>query len=839
MSINPIEIKKQMKEFRAETLEFFRTSDINAPELIKRLGDNVHNNVEALAQEHLGDFQDQIAMVYTGANGREEVCPYSDLDVFLLVEDQLFDGKKIPEDQDKFAEAFQGFYYGLMDAGFDISSVVLRTPEHCAEDIAADQETWTQLIDRRKGWGSDELYEKLAERFTQIDDETRKTFMQSKFDEYDERLSRHDKEEHATAERGVTSMGRFTVIEPNVKNGYGGLRGYQTAHWVSEEQCGIGGCDLVGRGIVTEEDSNAAKEAYDFLLAIRCHTHDIAGKEDDTLYSHIQPELAKRMGYDDVTPFMRDYFSATREIAHYAKMVCSDVADQIGIKPPGSSTDEQIQLRSKDLSDPMQILEAFKEHVETGNSLHHITMQEIRKNLDMITDEFIQDPQANRVMLDILSHENAERTLRRMNTLGVLPKFIPEFEKTQALIQFDPHHAYTVDDHTIVGIGNITALARQEHVDLSPVASRLAQDLTKEDREVIAVALLLHDVHKGDNADNMKAYNRDLVESVGARLGLEGEALEQAQWLAENHLLFKHTARYQDIEDPETIHNFVSNIPDVKHLNLLRVMTMADTLALGPGRLSPHAAFRAESVYEKSHQVMNGLSGQYNRKSFQLPDDYEDGAPYISIVPNDAVKADILTVITEDKPYLIENIMATLETYSSSVLNARVSTIPDDSGRVANTFVIQTGAARGMHSDRQREALHKALTEATQKDERIELEPISAKQDTARNPQNMVFSVEPDIEFSNALSDSNTIVKVTARDRPHLLHSISTVFNDMDIRLEHASITTQGHKAVNVFRVHTADGGQISTNDQEDLYDAIMEQISEEEETLEETLEIT
>lgn len=829
MAINPIALKQHMKADKEEILGHFRDGEIEAKDLVLSLSALVDHNIEQLAEEHLGDFKDKATLVFTGANGRQEIAPYSDLDLFLLVDDALYDGKKIPDEHADFAEKFSGFYYSLMDAGFDISSVVLRGTEHCAEDVIADQETWTQMLDRRKAWGSDDLYVRMNDRLAQIGEEHRKDFITAKFEEYDKRLNNQAKEDHAPAEGGVTSMGRFTVIEPNVKNGYGGLRGFQTARWVSEEQCGVGGCDLAERGIITGEDEQSAEDAYNFLLAVRCHLHDLVNKEDDNLYSHEQPALAARMGYDDVGAFMRDYFSATREVSHYAKMVCSDVAEQLGVKPPGTTRGEQIKFRSDQVDDPMRIMKLFKEHVETGHGLHHTAMQKIRKSGALFTDDFINDPQANRVMLDILSHKDAEHTLRRMNMLDVLPRFIPELEKTRALVLFDPYHAYTVDDHTLVGIGNLTALASQDYAGYAPAASQIAQDLTPEDREILSVALLLHDVHKGEaeQPEDMKSYNRNLVQKVGARLGLEGDALKMSAWLAENHLLLKHTARYQDIEDGETIQNFVSKIPDSKHLDLLRVMTMADTLALGPGRLSPHASYRAESVYEKAQKMMSGLTEQYNRRAFELPADYEEGVPYVSIVPNQNVKADILTVVAENKPYLVENIMAALELSSAGVLNARVSTIPDGKGQAANTFVIQNSSG-GMHSEDQAAKLRQAITDSVIKDERIELDPVSAKRSAAKNAKNMVFSVQPEIEFSNALSDTNTTVKITARDRPHLLHALTSVFNDMEVGLEHASITTQGHRAVNVFQVHTREGMQISPVMQSALREALMEQIGEE-----------
>ncbi len=825
--INPIELKKEMTADKEIAMEQFRSGQTNGVDLTRQLSGIVDDNIIKLADDILGDYKDKAALVFTGANGREEICPYSDLDVFLLVDESLFDGQKIPDDQPDFAEKFGKMYYALMDARFDISSLVMRTPEHCTEDVLADQETWTQMLDRRQGWGSSELYDQMESGLDTIDDDKRQAFIQSKFDEYDKRLSKQDQETKSTAEGGLTYGGRFAIVEPNVKNGYGGLRGYQTAQWVSKEQSGVEGCDLAARGIITAEDETAAKDAYDFLMTARCHLHDIAGKEDDTLYSHVQPEMAERMGYDRVEDFMRDIFKATHEISHHAKMICSDVAEQLNIRPPGADDCELIHLHDDKITQPIEILQAFKNRVENDIALHHTTMQAIKKSGDLITDDFINDPDANRMMLDILSHENAEQTLIRMNRLDVLPRFIPELAPIQRLVQFDPYHAFTVDDHTLSAIGNVNAFARQEHVSFSPAASQIAQDLTQEDREILSVALLLHDVHKTEQPEDMKSYNRDLVGTVGARLGLEGEALETAQWLAANHFLLKHTSRYQDIEDPATIENFTSQIPDLKHLDLLRLMTISDTMALGPGRLEPHAAYRADSIYEKAKTQMMGLSNQFNKQAFTLPEDYVDSQPYVRIEPNEHLKADILTIITPDKPFLMENITAAIEGSESSILNARVTTVPNGNIRAVNTFVIQNNQGQP-HSERQTEKLSEAITEAIALDERMDAPTIKVSNDPSKNPKNQVFEVEPTVEFSNALSDDNTTVRVTARDSAALLHTLTTVFNDMDLALDHASIKKQGHRAVNVFQLSNRDGGQISPTSQIALRDAIMEHISEE-----------
>lgn len=824
--MNPIELKKEMKAQRAELLEQLKDGSIDRPALTLALNDMVDNAVSKVADHFLGDYADKAALVFTGANGRQELSPFSDLDVFLVVDPSLFDGQTIPEDQADFRERFTKLNMAMMDGGFDLSSVAIRTPDHCVEDALGDQETWTQLIDRRHGWGSPALFAEMDKKLEAVSDRDRKAFVQSKFEEYDKRLAHFEDVEHSKAEGGKTAGGRYAVIEPDVKNGYGALRGYQTAQWVSKAHNGSGVSD-VDTALLSKQDAETADQAYSFLFDIRAHLHEIAGKEDDTLYSNAQPEIAQRLGYDNVVDFMRDYFQATREISHYAKMVCSDVADQLDIKPPGTISDNVLDFDGP-VDDPMQILEIYKQRVEKGESLSHNAVHSVRNNAALIDDAFVQNEDANRVMLGILSHDDAADTLIQMNKNDVLARMVPELAPIRDLIQFDPYHAYTVDQHTIVAIGNVSDIANQEHADLSPAASGIAENLTSDDRAVLAVALLLHDVYKAADTDDMKGFNKAVIETAGVRLGLEEENLERATWLAQNHLLLKHTSRYEDIDEPQAIERFAAQIPDLKHLELLRVLTLADTLALGPGRLSPHAAYRADTIYERARQNISGLNSTFNRKAQQLPDDYEAGEPYVRFAANAGAGADVLTVITPDKPYLLENITATLDRSSSRVLNARISTLSDGNGETmaVNRFVVQNSVGQ-MHTERQGETLVEALTKAIAAEERIKIAPVAAFNDPSKNPKNQVFDVDPQVEFSNALSETETSIKVTARARPHLLHALTSVISDMDLNLTHALITERGHQSVDVFKVQTRDGLQISRKIQDAVRGAMMAQIEE------------
>ncbi len=838
MVVDPIQYSIQIKDelclAKEELMKPFRKGKVDVTELMANISEIVDEATDKIAETFLEKYKDKVCVVYTGANGREEASPHSDVDVFLLIDNSLFDGVQVPEGQEEFEEAYTTFVRAMGDA-LD-ASISIRTVDLSARDsineIKKDgkTETWTQQIDRREGWGSGSLFAKMDNRLKAIKSVDRLAFIQGTFDRYDKSLQNKEGQDSSTAEKGFDGS-RYTVIEPNVKGGYGSLRGYQTAKWILEESRGH---NLARCKIIKKTDDMRAGKAYKFLQTTRAHLHDITGNKTDKLYTRLQPELAKCMGYvdekgePDITALMKDFFTATRIISNYARIVCSDVAEKLNIKPPGASSEKTINFEDGKIKEPIDIMRLFLESTQTDHTLHYSAMYAIEKNVDIITDKFVQNPEANRIMMEILSHDNAEETLMYMNKLGALTKFIPELDGTRELMEFDPHHAYTVDDHMIVGIGNIADLINQKYIERSPTTSGIASNLTVEDRKILSIVLLLHGVYKAEKSKDdkdfdVKAFNQELLQSVGTRLGLEGEDMEIAAWLMENRLLLKHTARYTDIEELEDITNFAEGMPSAKHLDLLRVLTFADSRALGPGRPSAHSSSRADEIYKRSHKVLSGLTLKFNHSAYQLPADYEDNnKPYIRIVRNEAIKADVLTVITPDKPYLIENISAAILKEGCKILNARVTTVPNGSIRANNTFVIQNSVG-GMLEEWDLRDLEQTLLEDIQCDDRVKV----PKNPTKTGDE--LFPTAPTVEFSNEISNDKTVVHIVAANRPGLFHILTVAFNDMDLNFVHGNITTQGPQTTIASQVHKRDGGQVSEEELEVLKGIIMAEIGGEE----------
>jgi|GEM_PF-1941461 len=824
---------RELKAAKEALVSRFVEGEIDALELTAGISALVDETVDILAEEFLGDYKDRICLVYTGANGREEICPNSDCDITAVVDESL----QSSEDQETFEDSYGHFVQAVADARVANISAI-RTIDYITKFVLEDTETWTQLIDRRFGWGEENLFEQLSEALNGISKEDRVAYIEKLFGMYNDLLDDAAKQDYSTTEKGLESNGRYTVTEPNTKKGYGSLRGVNTAKWILAEAENLG---LKKSNILKRDDELRFNKALEFILTARSHLHSMIEHKEERLLTHLQPDIAKSMGYEDVTSFMRDYFTETREVSHYARIVCSNVAEQLGIKPPGASSQKTVNFENEEcngpdeLNGPMDIMELFLKSAKEGCHLHYSAMHAVKKNADLITDKFVQNPEANRIMMEILTHDNAEETLMYMNRLGVLTKFVPEFESIREFMLYNSYHAHTIDDHSIIAIGNIPKIVQGEYIEKSPAASTIAAKLKPDDQKILSTVLLLHGIYRAEKSkpDNMQAYNRELMQRVGPRLGLEGEMLETATWLAENRLLLKHTSHFIDIEDPEEIREFAAAVPDLKHLELLHVLTFADTLALGPGRLTDRTSYRADSIYNHARNILSssGLSGQFNQ-AVQLPDDYVKGEPYIRLEPNEEVDQTSLEIITPDKPRLLQRITAAIRAQKCIIKEARIKTVSDDTTNgeplANNVFVIRNSKGQKL-GVRKTIALQKDLIESLESDEIMKVPPASPSDDPSRNKKNDKLKSKPRIEFSNVLKKDTTRVHIVAPFGLGLFDDVAKMFNSKGLDLTYGHITRVGHNAKFSSRVKLRDGGQMSLEVQDELRDDFMTHFGDEE----------
>jgi [protein-PII] uridylyltransferase len=750
--------------------------------------DQMDETLIALCAEYLTSAPG-LCLVALGGYGRGELCPYSDIDIMFLSET----GNNPAE-----GETIEKILYALWDKGLKVGHSV-RTIDDCLTLAQKDQKVLTSLLDSRMVCGHAQIYQTLQSAMSGLFTAAGKhDFFKNKLAERDARHARY----------GDTRY----VLEPNIKEGKGALRDYQTLFWLTEVLYGaktLG--DLVDKNILTPAEARRFKKAHDFLLTVRCHLHELAGRAEERLHFDIQPDLAERLGYKGrhsgraVERFMKHYFLITRDIGDMTRILIAAMQADEGTESHDETHDgfniEQDRLSFSDLrdpkTDPVNMLRLFRAAQETGRGIHPQALKLITRNIRQIDDDVREDPAANQLFLDILTdRKDAAHTLRRMNEAGVLGKFIPDFGRIIALMQFDRYHYYTVDEHTLHCIDILHQLEQGLLKEDAPIASYIAQNLT--DRTPLFVAMFLHDICKGRGGRHSE-LGAELALSLCPRFGLNGVETDLVSWLVHEHLLMSDTAFKRNMNDPKTIADFSAKIRTPERLDLLFMLTTADIMGVGPGRWTAWKARLLEELYLKTRALMDGEEPGITAE-IEIPDDLQDGETRVTITTDEAQSSTIVIVYTPDRPGLFATLCGALSAEGANIMRAYINTLP---GRLAvDRFVIQNATGLPFRQERRQEDLRQSIIDAL--DGKLDIEAQIAAHVTPPTKNDLVFDLPPKIWLHNDASGSDTVVEVETRDRHGLLYDIACTFRDLGLDLRAAKINTQGLRAIDAFYVQTS-----------------------------------
>ena len=557
---------------------------------------------------------EQLAIVAVGGYGRGGMAPFSDVDLLFV----------IPYKMTAWAESvIESLLYVLWDLRLKVGHAS-RTIRDCLRLAREDYTIRTSLVEMRFLLGDQEVFQQLQTQLREkLFKDTAGEFTEAKLAERD---ARHLKQ-----------GGQRYMVEPNVKEGKGGLRDLQSLYWIEKYINGVFHAEqLVEAGVFSAEEFATFEAAQNFLWAVRCHLHLIANRAMDQLTFELQVEVAEAMGYRDrggrraVEHFMQAYFRHATKVGELTRIFLTALeAAQVKkepvllrvlrrkpkLKPGFSVLQNRLAIADPDafLQDKMNLLRVFEEAMRTGLLIHPNAMRLLSANLHLIDGSMRKSDEAIRIFIDILlKHGNPERGLRRMNELGVLAAFIPEFEPIVAMMQFNMYHSYTVDEHTIQTISHLAAIERGELIEELPVASGiLAEGLN---RKVLYVALLLHDIGKGRPEDH-SVLGAKIAREVAPRLGLKPREVETVEWLVRHHLLMSDMAQKRDIADPRTVRDFAKAVQSVKRLDLLTVLTVCDISGVGPGVWNNWKAVLIRALYRQTKKALEtGLEDSQPRK---------------------------------------------------------------------------------------------------------------------------------------------------------------------------------------------------------------------------------
>jgi [protein-PII] uridylyltransferase len=585
-------------------------------EIIRALYDfaatHVYRSKNPSAAEHM-------AIAAVGGYGRGTLAPGSDIDLLFL----------LPYKQTPWGEQIVEYMlYMLWDMGLKVGHAT-RNIEECLRLSRSDITIRTAILEVRFVWGEKKLCDELIVRFDkEVVRNTGAEYAQAKLAERDER---HRK----------VGESRY-LVEPNVKDGKGGLRDLQTLFWIGKyfyRERTVE--ELVDQGVFTRAEYNQFLKAEDFLWAVRCHMHFLTGKAEERLHFDIQREIADRLGYKShpglsaVERFMKHYFLVAKNVGDLTRIFCAALEEEQAThvsgfnrffltfsrrrrKLAGTSDfivdNDRINIADDRVfeRDPVNLLRLFWLADRHGLEYHPDALKLVTRSLRLVDRNLRRDGQANRLFLDVLtSDRNPELNLRRMNEAGLLGKLIPDFGKIVAMMQFNMYHHYTVDEHLLRCIDVLSQIERGDGEKVHPLAHKLIAGM-KEKREALYVAVLLHDIAKGRPDDHSEAGAR-IARRICPPMGLSPADTATVAWLVENHLLMSMTAQMRDLNDRKTIEDFAGAVQSVERLKLLLVLTVCDIRGVGPGVWNGWKGQLLRTLYFETELLLTGGFSEVSR----------------------------------------------------------------------------------------------------------------------------------------------------------------------------------------------------------------------------------
>jgi len=549
--------------------------------------------------------EERLSLLAVGGYGRGELAPHSDLDLLFL----------FPYKQTAWCEqAIEFCLYMMWDLGLKVGHAT-RTPAECIRLAKDDITIQTALLEARYLWGDQDLSTELRDKFDkEIISGNGKHFIEAKLQERDTRHARFGNSRY--------------VVEPNMKEGKGGLRDIQTLFWIAKflnKTSSIS--EMQSLGVFTEAERRRFTKASNFLRSVRCHLHYLADRPEERITFDVQSELAKRLGYKDrvatlgVERFMKHYFLVAKDVGDLTRIFCANLeAEQqkksrfsiqrFGLlrrKLHGFLVEGgRLNVDSDDdfISTPIKMLELFHLAQKKDFDIHPNALRLIRQKLKLVNRKLRVDPQANKLFLEMLcSRKDPETTLRRLSEAGVFGKFVPDFGRVVAQMQHDMYHVYTVDEHTIRAIGILAQIEDGLLKDEHPLSHKIMPKLLS--RTALYVAVLLHDIAKGRGGDH-SVLGAEVAEKLCPRFGLSAADTETVAWLVRNHLLFSNVAFKRDVSDPKTVSDFVQIVQSPERLKLLLILTVVDIRAVGPNVWNGWKGQLLRELYYASETSLTG-----------------------------------------------------------------------------------------------------------------------------------------------------------------------------------------------------------------------------------------
>jgi len=791
-----------------------------------------------------------LSLLAVGGYGRGELFPYSDIDIVFLY------APKHKTQADAIAEYI---LYVLWDLGLKTGQSH-RTAEEALALAQEDFTIRTNVLDARFIAGDQTHFTQFQKRFAdEIVAIRPMEFIEAKLSERDNRHTRFGDSRY--------------MLEPNVKEGKGGLRDLHTLWWLARYSYPIATLkDLVKMKLLTTVEYREFERAREFLWQVRAYLHYQTERAEERLTFDRQHDIALKMGYKHpsknqaIEGFMRRYFAAVRTVGNITRIFCTMLEEEKKRKPSrglswllntawlmGPFQLEAGRLSARHMEtlahSPILMLELFQASQQHGLDISPKALRAISLNLKRIDDEVRAEPLANALFMKILQGKTGvEATLRRMSDSGFLGKFIPDFGRVVGQTQFNMYHVYTVDEHTLVAIGILQALEQGQMKEEAPLASDLIGRIQM--RRVLYLALFCHDIAKGKRHDHSELGEK-LVRRLAARMGFSADEIDTAAWLVRYHLLFSNTAFKRDLNDPKTIADFVGQVQTSERLRLLLILTVADIRAVGPAVWNHWKAALLRDLYTRAEQFMGtGEAAAEERQAERLRDKLatllpgwsaneiehyiEQGNPSFLSGCDLFHHATIARMFRQAEHLPSPLLIDTRHDYNRGVTELIICTFDQHelfskiAGAIslgganiinAKIFTLKNGMAIDIFQ------VQEAGSGAFDRPDRLAKVSVNIEQALAgqidlsaklsrSSPDYMdlsrkAFSVPGQVFIENNASNIFTVIELSGHDRPGFLYDVTKAIAELGLSISTAHISTYGTQVADVFYVKDIFGMKI------------------------------
>lgn len=800
-----------------------------------------------------------MVLVAVGGYGRGELHPLSDLDLLVM-----YDGDMGPMVQ----RATQGLLYTLWDLGLQVGHAVRSLPD-CLAMARTDFSSRTSMQQARYLVGDRRLFNRF--RTVLAENVYRKDFAQFLETTLAERDQRYRKF------GGSPYMG-----EPNVKESAGGLRDIHTALWLASTKFGTRTLqELADKRLITERERRQADGALTFLWRVRNELHFLSGHKNDVLSRDVQPQIAKNFGYvgDDVSlaveKFMRDYYLRARVIHRVSRRLIARCRETLSRPRPVQRRlrqealadglfvlDGQLHLVDSDgrafREDPRRLMKVFWHSHRLGFELGIDVERAIEDSLDRLDEGFQRSPEVRDLFLSICrTWGRVTQTLREMHELGVLGRYLPEWGALTCLVQYDVYHKFTADQHSLLAVENLEALAPGQSAESEGIAEVLNE---VERPDLLMLGMLLHDIGKGKGHGHA-AKGIPLIKELTARIGLDGPSGETVVFLVAHHLTLSHMAQRRDIDDPKTVASLAEAARTAERLRMLYLLTDADMRAVGPGIMTgwqgrvlwelfnramvrltggrlerPSREAVTDRVWEEmrregsrravlahlamlTERYLVTTSAQRIAAHLRLVERLEEDAAATELFHHPDLGSSELVIVTKDVPGLFSRIAGSLAAEGINILSAQIHTRAD--GIAIDTFQVNDPFGEAVTEDARWRRTLDALRRVLRGEQTVEA--VLEERKAGRAAREGVAG-PPKVTVDNHLSDTHTVVEVKCPDRVGLLYIITRTFSALGLDIGSARIATEIDQAYDTFYVTDRQGRRIEDQASMDrLRDALEE----------------